>query len=202
MLRKLKKSSLRSNKNSKSLKVDLETNKKLSKKLSFKNSHNSLREIENENYVELNPMDSLKKNKNNYTEYNNNEINNDDNRFADIVISKIQDNQEKNIQMKNDMFEKFDLTNKDLNQNDPWINFREENNKRLQDLNNFKNEFIEIEPDKLTDEAKKTISKSMKLKVTNNFINGEYTSYDNKIDYLNQKLDINNEKKKNLLSQF
>ena len=198
----IKKSSLRSNKNSKSLKVDLETNKKLSKKLSFKNSHNSLREIENENYVELNPMDSLKKNKNNYTEYNNNEINNDDNRFADIVISKIQDNQEKNIQMKNDMFEKFDLTNKDLNQNDPWINFREENNKRLQDLNNFKNDFIEIEPDKLTDEAKKIISKSMKLKVTNNFINGEYTSYDNKIDYLNQKLDINNEKKKNLLSQF
>ena len=42
----------------------------------------------------------------------------------------------------------------------------------------------------------------MKLKVTNNFINGEYTSYDNKIDYLNQKLDINNEKKKSLLSQF
>ena len=198
----IKKSSLRSNKNSKSLKVDLETNKKLSKKLSFKNSHNSLREIENENYVELNPMDSLKKNKNNYTEYNNNEINNDDNRFADIVISKIQDNQEKNIQMKNDMFEKFDLTNKDLNQNDPWINFREENNKKLQDLNNFKNELIEVEPDKLSDEAKKAISKSMKLKVTNNFINGEYTSYDNKIDYLNQKLDINNEKKKNLLSQF
>ena len=144
-------------------------------------------------------MESLKKNKYNYTEYNNNEINNNDNIIADVVISKIQDNQEKNIQIKNDIFQKFE---QDINENDPWINFREENNKRLQDLNNFKNELIEFEPEKLPDEAKKAISKSMKLKVTNNFINGEYTSYDNKIDYLNQKLDINNEKKKNLLSQF
>ena len=194
-----KKSSLRSNKNTKSLKTDLDVNKKSSKKLTIKNSLNSLKENENENYVELNPMESLKKNKYNYTEYNNNEINNNDNIIADVVISKIQDNQEKNIQIKNDIFQKFE---QDINENDPWINFREENNKRLQDLNNFKNELIEFEPEKLPDEAKKAISKSMKLKVTNNFINGEYTSYDNKIDYLNQKLDINNEKKKNLLSQF
>ena len=42
----------------------------------------------------------------------------------------------------------------------------------------------------------------MKLKVTNNFINGEYNSFDSKINYLNQRLDLNNEKKKNLLSNF
>ena len=197
-----KKSSLRSNIINKSLKTDLEIDKKSSKKLSFKNSLNSLREIEKENYIKSNPMDSLKKNKNNYTEYNNDEIKNDDNKLADVVISKIQENQEKNIKINNDIFQKFDLTNRDINENDPWINFREENNKKLQDLNNFKNELIEVEPDKLSDEAKKAISKSMKLKVTNNFINGEYISYDNKIDYLNQKLDINNEKKKSLLSQF
>ena len=197
-----KKSSLRSNKINKSLKADLEIEKKSSKKLTYKNSLNSLREIEKENYIKSNPMDSLKKYKNNYTEYNNDEINNDDNKLADVVISKIQENQEKNIKINNDIFQKFDLTNRDINENDPWINFREENNKKLQDLNNFKNELIEVEPDKLSDEAKKAISKSIKLKVTNNFINGEYISYDNKIDYLNQKLDINNEKKKSLLSQF
>ena len=220
-----KTNSIKSNKNNVNNPIRLNTdNSQISKKLSQKNSLISIKEKNenennnNESFNNENNNDENNNNENNNNENNNNnnndyielkpkknnykdfEFDDNNNKFADIVISKIKGNLENNEKIENDIFNKFDNSN--FNENNPWLNFREENNKRLQDLNKYKIDFIEEDPKQLSEESKKIISRTMKLKVTNNFINGEYNSFDSKINYLNQRLDLNNEKKKNLLSNF
>jgi hypothetical protein len=137
---------------------------------------------------------------NNYSQHDDNNVNNNNNSY----LNQLEQNQRASYEFQRKILNNLSTNNPNsyssyLINNNPTLHFREENNKRLQDLQTFKNNFNQqptnqqyIQPQYLND---------IKSQIAVTYIDQTRQSNQNKLDYLNQRLKLNETKKQNAFNQ-
>lgn len=122
------------------------------------------------------------------------------------MIKRMEEGRMNSIRLENQILE--NMRNSDQNslylQNNPILKYREENNKKLQDLIVLREYAENLCKKNIVDEAKreKQITHSLQDQLTSNYIQSGYSTNNNNLDYLNQKLRLNDQRKKELMTQY
>lgn len=119
----------------------------------------------------------------------------------DNIISQIEDNYNKTQEMHKKIMESIYPDNTPLNKiinSNPINRYREENNQRLQDLLYLKNYADNLNKPK--EEKKETYTLTQKMQY--NIIQNDNSTTTNNLEYFNQRLKINEQKKQAILSKY
>ena len=171
--------------------------------------NNNYQNPQNPKYNNLNIIYSNNNNLNQNIEDSKVNFINNNQYITNQLLQNIEDGQNKLREIQNNVINNSEVKNY-LIENDPLIKYRHENNLRLQNLQKIFNDINQdSEKGNLTNYELDPIynaniqnKNNLKQRYDNTIINNEITSARNNLEYLNEKLKINEQKRKMIMDKY